>query len=278
MITHLAGVCDLLRCPRCGQPLTLADRQLGCPTGHRFDVARQGYVNLLPHRPPANADTAEMVRARFDFLAAGHYRPLVEALAVLPAAGAAVIIDVGAGPGRYLAEVLDRVPAARGLALDVSVPACRRAARAHPRMGAVVSDVWQHLPVADDVADVILVIFAPRNFAEFDRVLRPGGRLIIVTPQADHLHELVSAFGLMEVQPDKADRLHRQAEERFEVVGRRPVRFPLRLGGPEIVQLIGMGPNAFHIEAGSLPDRAAALAPLTVTASCLVTELISRPR
>src|SRR6185436_12546810 len=105
---------------------------------------------------------------RCAFLASGHFAPLIEAVA--QAANSGLIVDLGAGPGHYLAEVLKRHDAAQGLAFDVSKPALRRAARAHPRAGAVLADTWGPLPVADAAAALILNVFAPRNGAEFRRV------------------------------------------------------------------------------------------------------------
>src|SRR3954452_18171067 len=115
----LADVVDLLRCPVCGDALGEAGGALRCPAGHSFDIARQGYVNLVPGR----ADTPEMVDARDAFLRAGHFRPLATALAeearsAAGAGGGAVVVDLGAGTGYYLARVLDAVPGARGVAVD----------------------------------------------------------------------------------------------------------------------------------------------------------------
>src|SRR2546430_3204026 len=71
------AVVKALRCSICGDAVELADRSLRCPRRHSFDLARQGYVNLLHARVPAGtADTTEMVAARDQFLAAGHYAPL----------------------------------------------------------------------------------------------------------------------------------------------------------------------------------------------------------
>src|SRR5919206_373512 len=105
------------------------------------------------------------------------------------------------------AGVLDRAPDAVGVVLDASRYAARRAARAHPRAMAVVADSWARWPVRDAALDRVLVVFAPRNGAETARVLRPGGRLVVVTPAADHLAELVGPLGLLTVDPAKADRL-----------------------------------------------------------------------
>src|SRR3954453_570608 len=114
----LADVVDLLRCPVCGDALGEAGGALRCAAGHSFDIARQGYVNLVPGR----ADTPEMVEARDLFLRAGHFRPLTAALAAdaTQVEGAAVVVDLGAGTGRHLAATLDALPLARGIAIDAS--------------------------------------------------------------------------------------------------------------------------------------------------------------
>ena len=76
----LAAAHDLLACPRCRTPLAVAEREVSCRSGHRFDVARQGYVNLLGTPPPANADTPAMLDARARFLGSGAYDRVAEAL------------------------------------------------------------------------------------------------------------------------------------------------------------------------------------------------------
>jgi len=111
----LRDVSDLLACPVCGRGFILRPPALRCASGHSFDIARQGYVNLLPGGArPGTADTAEMVAARQAFLTAGHYAPLAGAIADLAAATVAAgprpcVLDAGSGPGYYLAAVLDRL-------------------------------------------------------------------------------------------------------------------------------------------------------------------------
>src|SRR6185436_4525343 len=125
----LADVVDLLQCPVCGGALDCGAGVVRCPAGHSFDIARQGYVNLVPGR----ADTPEMVEARDAFLRAGHFRPLSAALAEEArasageggageggagegGAGAGAVLDLGAGTGHHLAAVLDALPGARVIA------------------------------------------------------------------------------------------------------------------------------------------------------------------
>jgi 23S rRNA (guanine745-N1)-methyltransferase len=90
-----------------------------------------------------------MVGARAEFLGAGHYLPLANALAELSldhAAGARFILEAGAGTGYYIASVLDALPKSLGLAIDLSKYAVRRAAKAHSRLSAAVADIWEGLP------------------------------------------------------------------------------------------------------------------------------------
>ncbi|KWX07258.1 hypothetical protein TR74_19335, partial [Carbonactinospora thermoautotrophica] len=118
----LEDVVRFLICPYCAAGLALAERTLRCRAGHTFDVARQGYVNLLPggSRPAGSGDTAAMVAAREAFLAKGHYAPLARCVAQHASAGEIAddgcVVDVGAGTGYHLAEVLARLPARDGRA------------------------------------------------------------------------------------------------------------------------------------------------------------------
>jgi 23S rRNA (guanine745-N1)-methyltransferase len=262
----------LLVCPVCGAEL---GRQAGrgtlrCGRGHAFDVARQGYVNLLPGDAKAGtADTAEMVRARAEFLAAGHYAPLAHAIADLaaehvPPAGS--VLDAGAGTGYYLAAVLEACPGAAGLALDVSKYALRRAGRAHERMRAAVWDVWRPLPVRGAAVDVVLNVFAPRNAPEFRRVLRPGGTLLVVTPGADHLAQLRSArAGMVGIDAAKAERLAETLTDSglFTLSSTARLSFTVTLTPAEAADAIGMGPSARHTD----PAALGLAGPIDVTAS-----------
>jgi 23S rRNA (guanine745-N1)-methyltransferase len=274
----LADVVDLLRCPVCGQELAEADGSLRCPAGHSFDIARQGYVNLVPGR----ADTPEMVEARDAFLRAGHFRPLAAALAedardATEGAGSAggAVVDLGAGTGHYLARVLDVLPAARGIAVDASPAALRRAARAHERAAAVGADAWKPLPLRDGIATIALSVFAPRNADEMARILAPGGTLIAVTPTTRHLHELVGPLGLLSVPDHKEDRLDAQLASHFTLASRRAIEHAMFLTREESAQLVRMGPSSWHVDEHSVGERLASLPdPLTVTASMTLSRYV----
>ncbi|MET7468483.1 putative RNA methyltransferase [Micromonospora sp. NPDC005686] len=275
-----------LRCPVCAEPLTETTagtaRALRCPRRHSFDIARQGYVNLLAGRAPHTGDSAEMVSARADFLAAGHYGTVAAALADTAVRVAGVdpyplVVDAGAGTGHYLAAVLAALPDAAGLALDVSKPALRRAAKAHPRAAAALADTWQRLPLADRSTAVLLNVFAPRNGPEFHRVLGPGGALLVVTPAADHLSELVDALDLLRVDPDKAERVAGSLGAHFAEESATGHRARLALTRAEVATLVGMGPSAWHTGPERLAARIATLPePVPVTLSVRLG--VHRPR
>ncbi|GIH12617.1 putative RNA methyltransferase [Rugosimonospora africana] len=268
---------------------------LHCPRGHSFNRAKQGYVDLTAGAVPHAGDSADMVAARAEFLGAGHYGFVAAELAAAVTAattgaatigretaapergtsgavatgaeselsttdGAALIVDAGAGTGAHLATVLDAHPGTVGLALDVSRYALRRAARAHPRMAAARCDVWTSLPLADHCAAVLLNVFAPRNGAEFARVLRPDGTLLVVTPGPDHLRELVDALDLLRVDPSKEDRLSASLDRWFAPVSSTVAQRELSLSHAEVETLVGMGPSAWHAGAA---DRAVRIETLT---------------
>jgi 23S rRNA (guanine745-N1)-methyltransferase len=276
-VPALDDVLPLLRCPHCEADLRREATAARCGQGHAFDVARQGYLSLLAGAGSAHSgDTAEMVAARERFLSAGHFEPLAEAVAEAAAAvaggagavpegapGAPLIVELGAGPGWYLARVLDRLPDALGLALDVSKPALRRAARAHPRLAAVGADVWGPLPLRDRVATVVISVFAPRRSPEIDRILAPGARALVVTPTAAHLQELREPLGLLAIGEGKPQ-------------GRR-LTWMLTLDRAAARDAAAMGPSAFHIPPAELDRRVEAL-PETTTVTASVALATARVR
>lgn len=261
---EIAGV---LRCPLCAGALSVAERALRCPDGHSFDVARNGAVTLARGGGLPEGDAPEMLAARERFLSRGHYSPIADAVTSAMGTGARVVVDCGAGTGWYLARVLEALPDATGVALDVSAAATKLAARSHERAVAVRADVWAALPVADGAVDVLLVVFSPRNGPEFARVLAPNGRAITVTPTTRHLLELRDELGLLSVPEDKRERLHR-AMAPLAPVTVEEVEFPLVLDGSAVRDLVAMGPNARHgMRAADEPRMATASVEITTFAA-----------
>jgi 23S rRNA (guanine745-N1)-methyltransferase len=273
----LTDVLPYLRCPVCRRSLAAAGQTLRCPAGHAFDVARQGYVNLAPGGVTHPGDSATMVAAREQWLATGGYDFLGAALAGQVSEVAGLVVDAGAGTGHHLAAVLAAHPAAVGLAVDVSKPALRRAARAHHRAAAVLADSWRSLPVADRAAALMLNVFAPRNGAEFARVLAGDGVLLVVTPTARHLVELVDTVALLRVPTEKADQVTAGLAPWFRPAGDQVHTRSLALTHAQVRTVVGMGPSAHHTDPRQLDDALGALAePVRITAEVRVARY--RPR
>ncbi len=252
----------LLTCPVCHVVLQLGPASARCSAGHTFDVARQGYLNLLAGPQPRNADSALMLEARSRVLA-GPYEDVVGLVArTVASTGASVVLDAGAGTGQYLAAVLDALPGAVGIAADVSVAAARRAAGAHVRLASIAADTWRGLPVRDGAVDALTCVFAPRNMDEFSRVLAPGGRLVVVTPEPGHLRTVRAAYGLLDLDPDKDERLERSLHGLFEPVASERLTLTTDASAAEVADVIAMGPNAFHGEPVAEPG------PLEVDVRC----------
>ncbi|RBY86888.1 putative RNA methyltransferase [Blastococcus sp. TF02A-26] len=272
-----AAAVALLACPVCTAPLEPlpGDAGLRCTAGHAFDRARQGHVTLLPPgRTPAAGDSAQMVADRVAFLGSGAFAGVSRALGDAVLEGGSppgTLLDLGGGTGHHLAAVLARLPDATGVVLDASRYAARRAAGVSPRVLAVVADAWARLPVRDGAVDRVLGVFAPRNGPETARVLRPGGRLVVVTPAPEHLAELVGPLGLLRVDPDKDARLSASLEPHLAPVSTTTHREVLELPRAAVTTLVGMGPHARHLAPAALAAAVADLPePVRVTVAVQV--------
>ena len=260
-----------LRCPVCAASLARAGGAIRCPQGHAFDVAREGYVNLL--RVPQLGDSREMLQARRRFLAAGGYAPLAAAIhesarnlladAAAPAASAGLIVDAGCGEGYYLgslrAALAGRPEAAPAgyLGIDIAKDAVRMAARAHPEIAFIVANLWEPLPLGDGVAVGLLNIFAPRNAGEFARVLAPGGWLLIAIPGPRHLIELRQALDLLDIEENKEQHVLDQFAAAFRPHPPRRLAYTLPLNAAAVADLVHMTPHHRHLAPAVVPALAA---------------------
>lgn len=277
-----------LACPLDGDVLLRSGNTWRCGLGHSFDIARQGYVNLLPvqhKRSRDPGDSKDMVAARRRFLEAGHYRPITEAvsrivLAQAPAGATLSCLDAGCGEGYYLRE-LTRYWQARAdderaltlLGVDISKWAVLAAAKRHEAATWVVG-TNAHLPVQDSSLDVVLCLFGFPVYPEFARVLKPGGVLLRVDAGPDHLRELREII-YPSLKPPRAD--DETLPPGFTPLSREVLRDTIDLDGAEpIADLLAMTPHLHRAKAEGR-ERAAALESLTVTLDVRLTQWVSHP-
>lgn len=277
---QLSDESNPLLCPVCSAPLVQTSRVLTCPAGHSFDVAREGYVNLLAPEQARRAilgDEKAMLLARRRFLEEDHYDPLSDAIneTVIrhlgtAGLGAAHIVDAGCGEGAYLGALQAALEPREGeyhfTGIDIAKDAARLAARRCPGIRFVVADINGRLPLPDGSADVLLNVFAPRNPAEFRRLLRPGGLLLVVIPAPGHLASLRERFDLLGVEEDKRAHVAGQFAEGFSLYDTAELNFPLALDPDALLDLVQMTPNYWHL-APETREALAAAAPLETQAA-----------
>lgn len=263
-----------LRCPIEQSPLQLVDGSWRCENGHSYDVAKQGYVNLLPvqnKRSKDPGDSKAMVQARREFLEQGYYEPLAQVLAdAVLAQGEQAVLDAGCGEGYYLRYLVEQAEQ-KGTdlsvaALDISKWAVQAAAKRDKRMSWMVASN-NSIPLDDNSVDTIFCVFGFPVEAEFKRVLKPGGRLIMVDPAGDHLKEL-KAIIYSEIKT-KSDNLPVNSEY-WSLASEQRVTFQFELNNNEAVQnLLTMTPHLYRSSAAGR-ESAEALSSLQLTADVWV--------
>ena len=230
-------------CPICGGPLVWGEQVCRCRKGHCYDIAAQGYVNLLPanRKPSRNpGDNSGMVLGRTHFLDTGSYRPLSDELnkTVSGLCGSSPrILDAGCGEG-YYAQRLYGYLAGQGkypliCGIDLSKPAVKHAARRCREGRFAVASLFD-LPIATGTVDLCYNVFSPICAQEFSRVLVSGGWFVAVYPAARHL------FGLKEVlyktpyeNEEKTFEL-----EGFEITNRNRICYEFTLEGNALIEAL----------------------------------------
>lgn len=251
---------QVLVCPVCGGALLRTERQYTCPAGHSFDVAKEGYVNLLCTSKSADkmGDSKESAAARHAFLERGYYGCLKEALTPMLHGN---VLDICCGEGYY-----DSVPADGALyGFDLSKTMVRLAAKRKNGGQYFVANLAR-MPVAESCIDTALHLFAPFHDRAFARVLAPGGRLYSVTPGAHHLWQIKEMvydrpYPNDEIVP-KSPLL--EMERQFRVA--QEVQIP----APDLQTLFAMTPY-YYRTAPTLRQRLDAIEQLPVTLDFLVT-------
>jgi 23S rRNA (guanine745-N1)-methyltransferase len=247
---------QILRCPVCPEALARAGRAYVCPNQHAFDLAREGYVNLLLAHQKASrnpGDSPAMIRSRQQFLAGDYFAPLATRITAIVgdfrfedgAERQLDLLDAGCGEGYYLRQLRTNgdprlVESGSALwGLDISKEAIRLAARRDQAATYLVASVHS-LPFLDGSLDYILQVFAPTDADEFARVLQPAGEILIVRPGPDHL------AGLKQILFEEQSRPHSDETEAvagFDLIAAERLSYDIQLGDAATIEaLLGMTP------------------------------------
>ena len=258
-----------LICPICGYQLNNEGKRYVCAQNHSFDVARQGYVHLLPVQQKHSknpGDTREQVLSRREFLEAGYYAPiartLIETAKELGISGQ--ILDVGCGEGYYSSQLADALDSPL-TGLDISKEAVRCAAAKYKGKQWLCATAAR-IPVEDSSVDLLTSLFAITLPEEFRRVLKEDGYYFQVLAAQDHL------LGLKGIIYDQLNLKEKDTVPElpgFELVKSVPIRFPFTVEGQQVQNLFSMTPHVFRIGKDGA-ERLRKTEVLTDTASCVL--------
>lgn len=241
---------NLYKCPNCSSLLQQADNGYFCINKHRFDIAKEGYVNLLlPNQKGSKSpgDDKGMLQARREFLEKGHYDKLVnEVVAIINENLHENILDIGCGEGYYSNKIRTACEPRSLYGLDISKDAVKMAAKKYlPLQLAVASAV--HLPYQDNAFDLAFCIFSPFDIKETLRVLDDQGILIVVGPNLMHLQELARIIYGDVVK----HHMEAVADSGLKLIQQKSLQYQLALSASDVVNLWKMSPYYWHTKQGA---------------------------
>lgn len=233
-------------CPLDGLPLRREENSLRCEEKHTFDLAREGYCNLLPVQNKASAnpgDSKEMVAARKRFLDAGFYQPIAEKVASL--AKGERVVDAGCGEGYYL-DFISRQCAGEFIGYDISKFAVQSAAKRNRALSWAVASNKQP-PLAAGTVDLLLSLFGFPIWESFRRMQSAGGALVIVDPAPEHLRELREVI-YPEVKETAVASIAGAEAVGYQLERTEQLEFPLALTSQAQIQdLLAMTPHGHRM-------------------------------
>tara|TARA_R110001583_G_scaffold6618_1_gene33519 strand:- start:22198 stop:23022 length:825 start_codon:yes stop_codon:yes gene_type:complete len=237
-------------CPLCQSHFSQHSNTQVCENNHHFDIAKEGYLNLLPVNAKNSknpGDNKEMMMARRSFLNSGGYLSLAEKLASLLARLLAdknqtTILDLGCGEGYYTNHLANNLPKSTVInALDISKVAIRYAAKRYKTINFCVASAYD-IPLEDNSLDAIIRIYAPSLDSELQRLIKENGYLITVTPAPRHLFELREKI----YEQVNAHQSENEAPAGFTKIEQINLNYPLEINDEQVLKdLIQMTPFAW---------------------------------
>ena len=239
-------------CPICQENLALIESSLKCCNRHSFDLAKFGYVNLVPQiKQSANYDK-ENFQNRQQILEAGFYQAILEAVSDLlsNSKNAKTILDIGCGEGFYSRKLQESHSEKTFYAFDISKDSVQIAAKSEPNWAVnwFVGDLAR-LPIKDASMDILLDIFSPANYGEFRRVLSKDGILIKVIPTKNHLKEIRQKVQDQLTNKDYSNQdIKEHFQEHFTILSNQTASLTKTIIADQLQALLSMTPLLFHID------------------------------
>ncbi|WP_297420984.1 putative RNA methyltransferase [Clostridium sp.] len=246
---------SLLLCPVCKDKLIkdIVKKMYKCPNNHTYDIAKEGYVNLLISNQKSSknpGDSKEMVLARIDFLSRGYYSLLSNKINEIAAeflgkntSNKFNIMDLGCGEGYYLTNLKtyldEKNIKADYYGLDVSKDAVKYASKSNKECVWAVGNNFR-IPADDKSIDCILSVFSPIEINECNRVLKDEGVFIRVLPRTNHLIQLRE---IIYSEVNLNNKTYTADTKENEYVKESNVTFDITLNNEEIMSLLKMTPH-----------------------------------
>lgn len=259
-------------CPICQENLTLVESSLKCEHRHSFDLAKFGYVNLAPQiKQSANYDK-ENFQNRHQILEAGFYQAILEGVSDLLATNpsAKTVLDIGCGEGFYSRKLQESHSDKIFYAFDISKDSVQIAAKSEPNWAVnwFVGDLAR-LPIKDASMDMLLDIFSPANYGEFQRVLSKDGTLIKVIPTENHLQEIRQMVQGQLTKKDYSNQdIKEHFQEHFSIQSSQIASLTKPITAEQRQALLSMTPLLFHVDQSKIDWSQ--LTEITIEAEILV--------
>lgn len=279
---NFQSVAKLLQCPRCGAPMTLQNQgSFICQKGHCYDLSSKNYVNFVPNQKQAKENyDRELFENRRKVFEDGFYQPLVQALREIiferPFSSGGVVLDAGCGEGYYSAGLLESgvressAPPLTVLGVDIVRDAVLLAAKRRYPVKWMVADLAR-LPLKNQTVDCVLDILTPANYAEFQRVLKPGGIVVKVIPGENYLREIREGLsGRLQKESYSSRQVLEYFERHMRMEKEIPLAWKLPVDSRQSSCFLQMTPMTFHHKNDPEDQRRTSFSTITIDVKVLV--------
>ena len=233
---------NIIICPVCKERLYRKEKALCCSSGHSFDVAKEGYVNLLTGNKKSGSltgDNKTMALCRHAFLEKGYYSCLKDALQNEFGDIKGNVLDICCGEGYYTDALSGSSKTV--YAFDLSKEMVKLAAK-RKNSSAFVANIAS-IPLESGSVNGAIHLFAPFHDREFSRIMSKDGVLFTVVPGKNHLMGMKQVLYEKPYENDEAPPLC----DSFEITDKIKVSNTVTVSGSgNISAMLDMTPYSVH--------------------------------